>query len=307
MAVAALWTPCNAACTVRALRVHCACTVRTHAPPHERVLRPSVCAHVCVSPFARACLTLKLSATLPSSQRHSPTKWMLQGLLRRFAMLVHNWTCPGVGPRRVSHQGPPSGVSQCSSTTGLVQAWVRGASRTCILTSPERWMLKGHPAFRNARPQLDLSRRGPAARLAPASDKPRKVDAKGPQLDLSRRGPAARLAHAPSSTEQQPVQRPSVKTKCLRLLITHMLLQMIEERLKHNTSESPTFTRLPLVCVCVRMSGLVKFLCRTRARRTHREHTHTHTCVRAHTGRQKKCNTQRTSLQVSPCRIWSCS
>ena len=209
MAVAALWTPCNAACTVRALRVHCACTVRTHAPPHERVLRPGVCAHVCVSPFARACLTLKLSATLPSSQRHSPTKWMLQGLLRRFAMLVHNWTCPGVGPRRVSHQGPPSGVSQCSSTTGLVQAWVRGASRTCILTSPERWMLKGHPAFRNARPQLDLSRHGPAARLAPASDKPRKVDAKGPQLDLSRRGPAARLAHAPSSTEQQPVQRPS--------------------------------------------------------------------------------------------------
>ena len=192
MAVAALWTPCNAACTVRALRVHCACTVRTHAPPHERVLRPGVCAHVCVSPFARACLTLKLSATLPSSQRHSPTKWMLQGLLRRFAMLVHNWTCPGVGPRRVSHQGPPSGVSQCSSTTGLVQAWVRGASRACILTSPERWMLKGHPAFRNARPQLDLSRRGPAARLAPASDKPRKVDAKGPQLDLS----AARLAHA---------------------------------------------------------------------------------------------------------------
>ena len=74
----------------------------------------------------------------------------------------------------------------------------------------------------------------------------------------------------------------TVKTKCLRLLITHMLLQMIEERLKHNTSESPTFTRLPLVCVCVRMSGLVKFLCRTRARRTHREHTHTYMRARSH-------------------------
>ena len=101
----------------------------------------------------------------------------------------------------------------------------------------------------------------------------------------------------------------TVKTKCLRLLVTHMLLQMIEERLKHNTSESPTFTRLPLVCVCVCVCacrGWSSF-CVERERAGHTESTHTHTCVRAHTGRQKKCNTQRTSLQVSPCRICSCS
>ena len=193
MAVAALWTPCNAACTVRALRVHCACTVRTHAPPHERVLRPGVCAHVCVSAFARmsdtetvcypAFITVsqphKVDATratqafrnarpqLDLSRRGPAARFAPRATQRRFAMLVHNWTCPGVGPRRVSRlhsdkprkvdaKGPPS-VSQCSSTTGLVQAWARGAFRT-----------KGHPAaFRNARPQLDLSR-GPAARLAPA-------------------------------------------------------------------------------------------------------------------------------------------
>ena len=193
----------HCACTARALRVHCThprTSARARVAPRclRACVRESVRARVsdtetvCYPAFITASQPHKVDATratqafrnarpqLDLSRRGPAARFTPRATQRRFAMLVHNWTCPGVGPRRVSHlhsdkprkvdaKGPPS-VSQCSSTTGLVQAW---------------------------------------ARLAPASDKPRKVDAKGPQLDLSRRGPAARLAHAPSSTEQQPVQRPS--------------------------------------------------------------------------------------------------
>ncbi|CAJ1344977.1 unnamed protein product [Effrenium voratum] len=42
----------------------------------------------------------------------SPERWMLRATLR-FAMLVHSWTCPDVGPRRVSRTLPrPQNSSQ---------------------------------------------------------------------------------------------------------------------------------------------------------------------------------------------------
>ena len=61
-----------------------------------------------------------------------------------------------------------------------------------------------------------------------------------------------------------------------------MLLQMIEERLKHNASESPTFTRLPLVCVCAHVGVGQVFVSNESAPDTQRAHTHTYMRARSH-------------------------
>ncbi|CAJ1392243.1 unnamed protein product [Effrenium voratum] len=58
----------------------------------------------------------------------SPERWMLRATLR-FAMLVHSWTCPDVGPRRVSRTLPPQNSSQYNGHL-LYKARLRSSRKT---------------------------------------------------------------------------------------------------------------------------------------------------------------------------------